>query len=372
MNKIPRITEFDGLRGLLAWWVVAYHILCNSGYSESSELNIVFRFLQHGGWPVGVFIILSGFAIFYLLEHRAERYRVFILRRFFRLFPVYILCFTLAVIISGMVIENLQSLAWSSDSYIAILKQEQVYIWQHISAHALMLHGILPNEVLPNSTNAFLVPAWSISLEWQFYLVAPLAFFFLKRSPAYFLLIAGCVILLSKCAHIVGHYPNPGFLPLRVELFWVGGMSFYILRFVLNHKDLLYPIRFYLVVIVVSLVLVFTRSIPLLIWSVIFGAVLIKYNYASDKTTSAITKILNFKYLQKLGQISYSTYLSHLPIVYICQWLILKAFPEVSKKGMMIMLTLSTIPAIILVSFLLFKTIEKPFINLGARLAKKI
>ncbi len=367
-----RVTEYDGMRGLLAWWVVAYHILCNSGYSESSELNIVFRFLQHGGWPVDVFIILSGFAIVYLLEHRRERYKVFILRRFFRLFPVYILCFTLAVIISGMVVENLQSLAWSSDSYIARLKQEQEYIWQHISAHALMFHGILPNEVLPNSTNAFLAPAWSTSLEWQFYLVAPLAFLFLKRSPVYFLIIAGCATLLGKCVHIVGHYPNPGFLPLRVELFWVGGISFYLLRFVLNHEDVLYSMKSYLVITTVILVVVFTRSIPLLVWSVIFGIVLIKYNDASDKTTSAITKILNFKYLQKLGHISYSTYLSHLPIIYICQWLILKIFPEISKKGMLIILSLSTVPTVIIVSLLLFRTIEEPSINLGTRLAKKI
>jgi peptidoglycan/LPS O-acetylase OafA/YrhL len=50
-------------------------------------------------------------------------------------------------------------------------------------AHLFMMHGAVPNDVLPHSEYAFNMPAWSISLEWQFYLVAPLFIFVLLKQP---------------------------------------------------------------------------------------------------------------------------------------------------------------------------------------------
>lgn len=37
-----------------------------------------------------------------------------------------------------------------------------------------MFHGAVPEVLVKDAPGAFLEPAWSISLEWQFYLVAPL------------------------------------------------------------------------------------------------------------------------------------------------------------------------------------------------------
>jgi peptidoglycan/LPS O-acetylase OafA/YrhL len=41
-----------------------------------------------------------------------------------------------------------------------------------VAAHLTMTHGLFPNGVLPNAWVSFLGSAWSLSTEWQFYLVS--------------------------------------------------------------------------------------------------------------------------------------------------------------------------------------------------------
>ena len=85
----PRIQEFEGLRGCLAWWVVLFH-LGMLGRFDSAQRTRFENLVVLGGWQgVELFIILSGFVIAVLLEVQRETYRVYIVRRFFRLAPVY-------------------------------------------------------------------------------------------------------------------------------------------------------------------------------------------------------------------------------------------------------------------------------------------
>lgn len=93
-----RILEFEGLRGLLAWWVVVSHALFAAGFTLDT-LPRGIRILAHGDYAVDVFIILSGFVIFKLLREGKEPWRVFMVRRVFRLFPVYLLCLFAGILV---------------------------------------------------------------------------------------------------------------------------------------------------------------------------------------------------------------------------------------------------------------------------------
>ena len=86
-----RLPELEGIRGVLSWWVVICHILQQAGYSEAA-LGRGWRILVHGDYAVDVFIILSGFVIHKLWHDAREPYRVFITRRFLRLWPAYAVC----------------------------------------------------------------------------------------------------------------------------------------------------------------------------------------------------------------------------------------------------------------------------------------
>jgi peptidoglycan/LPS O-acetylase OafA/YrhL len=61
-----------------------------------------------------------------------------------------------------------------------------------------MLHGAVPDVLVRNAPSAFLIPAWSVSLEWQFYLVAPLVYAWAVSARSYCRLglCALCVVLV--------------------------------------------------------------------------------------------------------------------------------------------------------------------------------
>lgn len=98
-----RLALLEGLRGFLALYVVLDHSL---EYSGVDEIAHPLGFLRGGRYAVNEFVILSGFVIFYLLDKRTEGYRAFITRRFFRLYPIAILMFAVAVPISLLRLWN--------------------------------------------------------------------------------------------------------------------------------------------------------------------------------------------------------------------------------------------------------------------------
>lgn len=87
--KPRRIAPIEGLRGLLALCVVVYYALAASGLEAGWRGP--FAVLASGLNAVDVFMIVSSFVIFFLLETAHERYFRFLFRRFVRLYPVYLL-----------------------------------------------------------------------------------------------------------------------------------------------------------------------------------------------------------------------------------------------------------------------------------------
>ena len=95
---MKRLTEIEGLRGYLAWWVVAGHIVAFSG---KPELPGALGLLNQGPLAVDVFIVISGFVICFLLDSQWERYGIFILRRALRLLPLFLVaCIAGALLLS--------------------------------------------------------------------------------------------------------------------------------------------------------------------------------------------------------------------------------------------------------------------------------
>src|SRR5580698_7425705 len=83
MSGMKRVHEFEALRGFLALWVVIGHCFRDTGYMPKDLGH--FGLLADPGFAVDVFIALSGFVIFDLVETKHEGYGPFITRRFFRI-----------------------------------------------------------------------------------------------------------------------------------------------------------------------------------------------------------------------------------------------------------------------------------------------
>lgn len=181
------IPSLDGLRGILASWVVASHCLTTSGFDyaqaipglESKWESLFMRSLdliRAGEIPVYVFMILSGFVISLMLSGKPQTYGVFAIRRWFRLWPCMIVSYLAVLAISPFRTESIP-VFHSSDAKDQIVREAALsnhYDVEYLISHAAMIHGVIPKQLLPGSSTAVLVPAWSISLEWQFYLIAPL------------------------------------------------------------------------------------------------------------------------------------------------------------------------------------------------------
>lgn len=114
------IKELEGLRGLMALWVVFGHSLAAlpliNQHVPPTALN---------SYAVDVFIILSGFVIFFMIDNKRQPYFQYITQRFFRIFPLYLL-----VLVASTILIN-----FTRDIFCFILR----LIRQLVALHLLMI-----------------------------------------------------------------------------------------------------------------------------------------------------------------------------------------------------------------------------------------
>ena len=116
---------------------------------------------RFGSAGVPFFFLLSGFILAYtyhdrFLARRPGTGREFLLARFARIFPAYLLAFLISLWVAPQT-RDLISLRFGAA------------LWQAI-AHLTMMQAYCPNM---NWYFGFNPPAWSLSCEWTFYLLFP-------------------------------------------------------------------------------------------------------------------------------------------------------------------------------------------------------
>lgn len=361
----------------MAWWVVFGHALQLAGAGTNGFLSFVpskiMNFLLDGGPPVDVFIIISGFVITHLLINRQESYVPYITRRAFRIFPIY-----LVVLFVSIATIDLYRAAWveypfalDRDMRIARWDEQQDHFWTHFGLHLTMLHGIVPENLLPFSSTSILAPAWSLSLEWQFYLIAPFLIRLLIRNMNFALL--GALFLLGmqwavSRQHVLDWQYN-SFLPKVISYFVVGILSRFALE-KMQRKEVYLD-----AVLIVAFLLMFMPTLVTLIWVVFFALAA----YENKLTDLEIPILRHFGDLvafnglvTKLGSWSYSTYLIHIPAFSIVLGLYVRTVgvENVSQTYALLSL-LASFPVIALLSWILYNTVEDPFRKLGSQVAKR-
>ena len=230
------IEEFEGLRGVLAWWVVFGHMAAFSGWMGGKEgTPLIIEVFLRGGVPVDVFITMSGFVIFFLLNNKDSGYKKYLTGRAFRLLPAYyvmLLCAILTLPLGEFAYTHAYwlepaAIARASARYVATTDN----LLGHIFLHVSMLHGLIPDNIFPYAGDSILGAAWSLSLEWQFYLLAPALCWLAQRSIP---LAAGACLILLLFKLLLLHSPYTfswgAFLPLKFEFFCLGMGSFLIYR----------------------------------------------------------------------------------------------------------------------------------------------
>ena len=139
------------IRGIAAFLVLFLHISSNLvpqsiWIDKSGILSDLFPWVFRGEVGVGVFIFLSGFLLTLNIPNTGRQWAQFYLRRFSRIYPVYLIV---------LIISISSSRYWDFNGFI----------------NAILLLPNLPGTLWPAP---WLSTAWSLGVEWTLYLVFPL------------------------------------------------------------------------------------------------------------------------------------------------------------------------------------------------------
>lgn len=360
-NK-ERIPQLDGLRGLLAVYVSLHHLVMFCGVPFLGAAAVFGR----GEKAVHVFIILSGFVIFQLLEKSRQGWWPFIVRRFFRLWPLLALAVLITFVTAPLEID-----VWRHAEPDAVYKQERIvrcldHSAAHLASTLLMLHGLVPQFLLTDPQSNILPPSWSIGVEWQFYLVAPMLFA-LTRSGRPWIWFAGlaCLAVATLCGGIWKQW-NHAFLPLYAGYFALGAFSLGAWNSARNNGGAA-PATLAFAMAAVA----WSKDTALNAWSVALLSSL-PAGHALDGIVKPVKQLLASRPLVWLGDRSYSIYLLHWPVQTVCVWSLQHtSWAGQSKLSLLLVSSLLATPLVILASHLSYMWVERPFIELARRLTQR-
>ena len=159
--KKPELLGLTGIRFYAALLVYLSHVVIIPGMEALSQSLLLFN---AGVVGVSFFFVLSGFILTYNYAAvfsegvSASSYKQFVLDRLARIYPVHI--FALLMV-----------------APIAILSPNFPFDWRAVPFHLLLLQSWWPSST-PPFYKYLNVPSWSISCEWFFYILAPMAIYF--------------------------------------------------------------------------------------------------------------------------------------------------------------------------------------------------
>ena len=362
-----RIPELEGLRAVLAWTVVGAHLLICCGWF-GPNVNGIPLLSQVSQAAVDLFIVLSGFAIARLLMVEREPIRIYLLRRACRILPAYWVALTAAIALNGWLVANLRLLPPSADTQglVMICEIGASRIWIDAALHYTLLHGLAPVPLLPWAPFTFLGAAWSLSLEWQFYCIAPFALLFAMKKRFGLALL----VLLSIAGLLFADYwmnwVSIAFIGIKGGFLLAGALTFAASRRSGNREPTVWKLLLPCYVAALLWWLGSGRAVEAVLTAA--GATAVIAAAFGDRLRP-VSNFLNSRVLQYLGRVSYSTYLFHVPLFTVLQRGIWKFATPQTRLQLFVWTLLSGVVATLIVSELSWRYIERPFQRLGRRSA---
>jgi peptidoglycan/LPS O-acetylase OafA/YrhL len=376
---VRRFATIEGLRGWLAMTVVLSHI---ATFTSIYAHGLGPRIANAGVGAVTVFMVISGFVITHLIVERPEPYGVYLLRRFARIFPLFFVMCVVAFFTNDVLIDALTLAPWSSepDFFLVtareIVASENQFFWSNALAHLLLLHGAISNNLIPLAPFTFVGPGWSLSLEWQFYLLAPLAVMFATRSLRWLTFVAS-VVAVGELASQVGLFGKfwPSFLPEVAGFFALGIASRLCLPYVSSASwNAVCAMGLAIVsgMAIMIVPLVGNDAVAVIVWAFIFIGLTLDDRQIKGTYFSRLYRMLEGQLSAYLGSRSYSIYLSHSAVIAICLRLWFYYFPTASKTVTFFGLVSIAVPLTLIFSEALYRSIELPGIAAGSVLASSL
>ncbi|MBE9213309.1 acyltransferase [Plectonema cf. radiosum LEGE 06105] len=342
----------EGLRGFGALWVVLRHSDPDGRISQFTNtlpqwlVDIVFRWGRLG---VAIFFVLSGFVIAYSLQNIKidfAYFKNFVLRRFVRLSPAYYLSILMTLAIAFIA-------SYFKGERFAPMGQPLSL--PRFVAHLFYLQDILKLQHIDDVY-------WTLCLEVQFSLVFCILLSLTQSLDSYWknnwgkftVFIPSAIFAALFPMGVFKDYGRPTiFLPLWYS-FILGVFAYWTWR---NYLKLWF---FYFYAGLLISVAIFYSS-GFTITSSITAILLLEVGRANR-----MQDFLNWQWLQFLGKISYSLYLTHISIIGAIYYVGYKLFDRYVWSEFLCLIV--GIVTCISIATLMWYFVEKPSINWSKKL----
>jgi peptidoglycan/LPS O-acetylase OafA/YrhL len=378
-----RVSELDSVRGVAAFVVLLHHLWETilpdqntfplqgfAGFGHDRLEDIAFwisvtplRLLFCGHAAVGVFFVLSGFALMKSLEGPSRQgYLPFVVRRILRIYPPFALVILVAALASWLIRpEAIPGRDWINEYWLTPVTPGLVL--GHL--------GMIATGGYYTSLNSSM---WTLVHEMRVSLVFPLLAAFAVRAPRRTLAAALAVFAVLSINHLTAAATAPIPWPaLKTAVLSIFQSLRYCLFFVFG--------------ILLATRPAFLRLPPInrpwlraVVWAVPFVLLMIPYTAGYVELCYAIGAVmlldlcmrsptarglLRHSSLLWLGRVSYSLYLTHLVVLIAAVYLLHNLLPIAAILALVVVLAL-------IAAELLNRTVELPSTALGKRLAKRL
>ncbi len=350
--------EIDGIRFVAISLVILYHIYkyftshtSIATTSENGNYDLLNKFIDNSDRGVELFFVLSGFILclpfahHYIGNGKRIALKHYYLRRVTRLEPPYFIALT-GIFLLQVLFQN-RPFAEMWPSWLASMGY----------AHMLIFHTI------PTIT----IVTWSLEIEIQFYLLAPLFFKILSFDKA--------TRRLSLFIAIIGIIFLQNFFPLPVislfdyvQFFFIGILlaDFYVtddLASLFRKKWMVFVAILSFIVLIFLPIKSETPDFYSLLWARLCFPFTIFVFYYSIFKNSLLIKVFSYGFIPIIGGMCYSIYLLHFTIIGIAGR-VTNSIHLTSHylPNLILQIVLFTIP-ILIISALFYYFVERPFMS---------
>ncbi len=328
--------DIDGLRSVAILPVVATHV----------------GILLHGGFVgVDVFFVISGFLITKLIwgETLDGSFSIanFYLRRIVRILPALFVMIAACLVVGFFILYPIDYSDLSKSAIAALLSLSNVYFW---SVAGYFTDGA---KLKP------LLHTWSLGVEEQFYVLFPIILTLLARYAKRFAVAIVALIVVASfvlsCLQLPGD-PRSTFylLPARAWELGVGALlAMYPLS--IARRPVVQQVAATLgLALIAGAVLLYTDRTPFpgpAALPPVLGAALIIWAGGTNAERPWVNRLLSWAPIVFIGQISYSLYLWHWPVLTVA-----RIVGELTPAGKVGVVALSFVLAV-----LSWRFVERPF-----------
>jgi peptidoglycan/LPS O-acetylase OafA/YrhL len=362
-----RITQLDSIRGLAALSVILGHILMILPPLPFLVSYSPLRILWAGHEVVVLFFMLSGYVLSLpFIKNGKVNYPQFFIRRIFRIYVPFIVAILMSLLLKKVFFAGSnENIGWANN------------FWTHnLDVDLLLNHFFLITDF---NTDAINPVVWSLVHELRISMVFPLMMIILKLKWTQSIILAFFISLVGILLSISGMNLSEGYLTSFAYSLHYSSMFVIGALLAINYEKIIkifkvLTIKTKYLLLTVGLCLYtlqigftfFLSSKDILFfirdWTTAVGAaIFIVISLGSAKASN----ILNKKYVEFFGKISYSLYLYHLPILFASLYLLEGFLPMwlILVIGVFITIMVSTIS---------WKYIENLSVKFGRVLSKKV